>query len=152
MKIIIAKGVDQKKIDLIHSAIDFYSKLLIHGNTRNVMTIKVAELSRRDKKANVVGQTEWEEENIRPRNFVIYLHSRRSKKYVANTLAHEMLHVKQYVKDELKDRFRPEYKIYWKNEEINMDEVPYEKHPWEIEAFAYEGLLLEEFQKYHDYF
>lgn len=153
MNIEITKGIDRKKVDLIYSCVDFFGKLLIHGNSRRIINITVNELARKDKQDGFLGFAEWDIDYIRPRDFIISVHSRRSKALVIETIAHEMVHVKQFVKGDMKHRDWPCNKtslvVLWKNEHIDLDKVPYHELPWEIEAAKLEKVLADEYRKYY---
>ena len=59
-----------------------------------------------------------------------------------STVCHEMVHVKQYYRKQMDDTERG-----WMGKQISED-VPYEKTPWEVEAFAMEeGLAMECFRE-----
>lgn len=59
------------------------------------------------------------------------------------TLFHEMIHVKQYLKKELVDL--PHFQVKWKGYTYSKDYFPYENRPWEIEAYAMEEDLCNDF-------
>lgn len=147
------QSVDPKKIDLIHCAVLFYAKILFHGNTLNVLNISIKEMTNSEKK-KWDGYAEWDSESgyVRPRDFIISINSRRSKRNVLETIAHEMIHVFQFVNGDLKHRFIPKMKIYWKEEEININDFEYENLPYEIEATLFENILATEFEEYYDNF
>jgi hypothetical protein len=57
-------------------------------------------------------------------------------------LSHEAIHVQQYLS---KDFIYQDIiaKAYWKGEEVDLDKIPYEKRPWEVEAFKKQWYVSE---------
>jgi hypothetical protein len=49
-------------------------------------------------------------------------------------LSHEAIHVQQYLSKDFVYQDSTA-KAYWKGEEVDLDKIPYEKRPWELEAF-----------------
>lgn len=68
-----------------------------------------------------------------PTHFHISMHPRGWNQYLLlKTLGHECVHVKQYALGQLKEPSKTET-IWYKRKFIDK-EIPYHKHPWEIEA------------------
>jgi hypothetical protein len=62
------------------------------------------------------------------------------------TVAHEMVHVWQMATGRLKDKFRGGYKQLWKCKDgkyRNYNKTSYDRQPWETQAYALEGKLVE---------
>lgn len=73
----------------------------------------------------------------------IALYSRLKATELLQTLAHEMVHAKQFCRGQLKQepmKYGSGVHSYWRGKRVKTD---YLNRPWEIEAFAREGLLLE---------
>lgn len=77
----------------------------------------------------------------RPREFVIRLDSRVSRRRMLITLAHEMVHVKQYARAELYHGTRkPQFR--WQGQWFK-ESTDYWDSPWEVEAYGKElGLFV----------
>jgi hypothetical protein len=68
-----------------------------------------------------------------------------NKYSLLSTLAHEMVHVKQMTNNELEIDHKNNTKM-WKG--VNHTNTPYDKQPWEIEAFKNEYKLAKKFISY----
>lgn len=110
------------------------------------VTVKFAKLS-----DDVAGYTEWVDNNIRPREFVIAISNKLSRRKQFKTMAHELVHVKQFAKGELVERLKPTQSLVWKkdkpltisrNEEEKQTMASYLLLPWEIEANGMEEALV----------
>ena len=69
------------------------------------------------------------------------------------TVCHEMVHVWQMATKRMKDSFKGGYKQLWKCKDgkyRNYTETVYERKPWETQAYALEGKLLELFKIYEE--
>lgn len=53
-------------------------------------------------------------------------------------IAHEIIHIEQYLSKKL---IYQDGKIYWDNEEYQLDNIDYDIRPWENDAFNREGPL-----------
>lgn len=67
------------------------------------------------------------------REFVIEVNKCQTKEEIITTLTHEMVHVKQYARCEL-------------GVDEKQDDVPYQERWYEVEAYALQDTLAEEFQ------
>lgn len=65
--------------------------------------------------------------------YIIWINPNESRNDYIEILSHELIHLKQYYTKEL---FIVNNNIYWRNENININDYTYEKRPWEIEAFS----------------
>lgn len=61
-----------------------------------------------------------------------------SKSEAIKVLSHEIIHIHQYYSDELKYF---DGKVYWKGDEYDLNDVNYDKRPWEEDAFDRERPL-----------
>lgn len=73
------------------------------------------------------------------REYLIEINETLHKDEMISTVMHEMIHVKQYVLNEMSDMNNGS--VRWKKQVINPENIDYAEHPWEKEAFAYEGIL-----------
>lgn len=84
-------------------------------------------------------------ENRNPRDFEISVFTSLSETDFVKTILHEMVHVKQWARREMYDIQGDRLYRKWKNKKVSIEEVPYEEHPWEIEAFKLEEELYPQF-------
>jgi hypothetical protein len=87
---------------------------------------------------------EDEENNYSPKQFQIDLESRKNIKEFLSTLAHEMVHMRQFRNQEL--GYRENYtRFRGRAYKLSM---PYDKQPWEKEAYKLEKVLVKKFEEY----
>ncbi len=83
-----------------------------------------------------------DEDNIyRPKYFSIDIDRNLTLKQTLETLAHEMVHLRQFRNGELGHR---ETYTLWRGRLYRVD-LPYEREPWEKEAYALEKVLVQKF-------
>ena len=88
----------------------------------------------------VYGWCTVEDDDNRPRCFLIEMHNRLQKEDYLKILFHELVHVYQHVRGDLRDK---DAKRLWKG--IDYSESDYDDQPWEIEAHAMEESLYLEY-------
>lgn len=91
------------------------------------------------------GMTSWEDDNHKPREFLIEIDKSLEIEDFILTMCHELVHVKQYATGEMKDLFKGPHNLVWRGNKINtlVNNIPYWEQPWEIEAFGREqGLYI----------
>ena len=61
---------------------------------------------------------------------------------IAGSIAHELTHAKQFAREQINMMNN-----VWKSNDIytNCDNLEYEEHPWDVEAYAYETILTDIF-------
>lgn len=79
-----------------------------------------------------------------PREFEIELENRLDEKQYLITLFHELMHVDQRLRNRHQQRFMPKFTNKWLGEIIS-DDTPYDQQPWEVESFAMQEKLYEEY-------
>ena len=59
---------------------------------------------------------------------------------IAGSIAHELTHAKQFARGQINM-----VNNVWKSNDsaTDCDHLPYEEHPWEVEAYAYETILTD---------
>ena len=72
---------------------------------------------------------------------IIFITPRINRMSAIEIISHELIHLEQYRKDRLQI-LKGGY-VCWENDTIDITTTPYDKRPWEDEAFNY-GPLLEE--------
>lgn len=82
-----------------------------------------------------------EDNNYSPKMFTIDINGNLSIKEMLETLAHEMVHLRQFRNKEL--GYRENYTLY-RGTAYRID-LPYDKEPWEKEAYKLEKVLVEKF-------
>lgn len=141
MNEIVITGGSKRLKELVRSASEFYLKKLL---PRHSLYIHIHLIPKLTQKESMYGDTIWDDQNYRPREFVIRLDSSVDKDTLIWTLAHEMIHVKQYAKGELYDYSSRPY-TKWKGEQIDADNYQYCELPWEIEACELDKELYESY-------
>jgi len=141
MSEIVINGGTQRIKKLVLLATKFYLKKLL---PRHSLYIQIHLIRNLAKKESRYGDTIWDDQNYRPREFIVRLDSALDDDTLIWTLAHEMIHVKQYAKGELYDYSSRSY-TKWKGEQIDADNYQYADLPWEIEACELDKELYESF-------
>jgi hypothetical protein len=89
------------------------------------------------------GFAEYQDCNIRPREFIVRINKTIPEQLILETLAHEMVHVKQEAKGEKQERFRGGHRLLWKGKDHTK--TSYNRQPWEREAYRLEKKLVERY-------
>jgi hypothetical protein len=97
---------------------------------------------------NYVGDCEWLDDNIGPRQFLIRISTRQTKNQRMVTLAHELTHVKQFVTNQLFDYAANSDLTRWRRKIIDVTQYAYRDLPWEKDAYATQGPLLCAYKKF----
>lgn len=84
---------------------------------------------------------DWEDDNVRPREFSMEIRTGQSFSDLILTVCHEMVHVKQMARGELCDM--PGNYI-WKGKKIS-EELDYDEQPWEKEAYSLQFKMAKQF-------
>lgn len=72
---------------------------------------------------------------------IIFIKPSLKRTNAIKIISHELVHLQQYLDERLV--ILGKENVCWENDTINLPSIPYDKRPWEIEAFNY-GPLLEE--------
>ena len=82
------------------------------------------------------------------KQYVIFLAPSIGGAELIRLIAHEVAHVCQIIKGDLEfANVAGSIKVFWHDEEVNVDKVPYRQRPWEIEAYTLEKKYVHEFIK-----
>src|SRR6056300_957905 len=130
---------------LVKDAVSFVCKKFMPRMNLEIMIKGIEDLL--DKEGSY-GDCTWQDDNNRPRDFLIRIDTALPIATFLETLMHELIHVKQYAKGELGWRSREDITT-WHGEKISR-KVSYFDYPWEIEARGREFGLTEEFLNIHD--
>ena len=87
----------------------------------------------------------WEDDYIKPREFEIGVDANLSYAMIRKTIFHEMIHVKQYASGMLKDRG---IHNFWNGVSFRRGFYKDSELPWELDAYAMEEILYDEWRKY----
>jgi len=129
---------DDRLVDYIVRAIEFYGEQLISKRILNNISIEIIF----DEDLEDLGGASIDGYNSakKARSFLIELSRKISGKTILQTLAHEMIHIKQYAYGETNEELN-----VWKGEPIDSDNIDYYDLPWEIEAYGREQGLFSKF-------
>ena len=130
----------------LFNAIVFYSEKLMSKRLLSGIDLKIIFVPKLEAHYNTIGDCTWEDDNIRPREFVIRLDADMGKRKMLISLAHEMVHIKQYATNEMRDMMRCTTVTKWYRESIDIDNTNYWDLPWEIEAHGREAGLYVRFR------
>ena len=133
--IIHVKGSNKAVRKLVEIAAWYYAEKLMGKRTIDNLEININLRKDLMDKDNSEGTAIWEDENIRPKEFLIELDVGVKTRNLLITLAHEMVHVKQWAKNEMYEYYKPD-EVRFNKTKFNMSEIDYWDYPWEIEAFG----------------
>ena len=133
--IIHVKGSNKAVRKLVEIAAWYYAEKLMGKRTIANLEININLKKDLMDKHKSEGTAIWEDDNIRPKEFLIELDVGVKTRNLLITLAHEMVHVKQWVKNEMYEYSRPD-EVRFNKTKFNMSEIDYWDYPWEIEAFG----------------
>lgn len=131
-------GTRAQKAAVIDAAAFCLPNLFTRKMLNNLdVTVEISKIG------DAFGYCSWEDDNVRPREFLIQLHREMGRPDLIKSFFHEAVHMKQYVYDELKERYKNGHKIFWYDEDHSK--TPYENQPWENEAKEMEKILYSNF-------
>lgn len=143
-------GKPQKvKLELCKAAVRFYCRQLMSVQLLRNITIRLIFVDKTKLCKDFEAECCWDDDNIKPRVFVVKIDNNLPKKKMLTALSHEMVHVKQFAKQELQYRCR-EPRCKWRGEPIDDDSIPYRELPWEQEAWGLQDSLYNNFIKQLD--
>ena len=133
-------GGTAKKREIAESIAEFSGAELMSTRLAKTLEINIELIPGLNDKEGVYGDCVWEDDYNRPKEFTIRVDSKMKPRYIAETVAHEMVHVKQWATGEMKELVR-QNKTKFKGELFGDTE--YWFRPWEIEAHGIEkGLFV----------
>ena len=122
----------------VRRAIKFYAEELISSRMLENINLKV-KFDRNIGDVFGYASVEARTDYGKARDFLIEINPKIGARHILKSLAHEMVHIKQYAYGDLN-----EYLTRWKGTRIE-EGTDYYDHPWEIEAYMKEQILLEQF-------
>ena len=141
MKVTVTGGFKTQRT-YTESIAKFCADLLMSKRLQKNIEIEIQLVPNLMKKEEVYGDSCWEDNNWRPREFSIRADSKLRMRRMLETIAHEMVHVKQFAKGEMVDLATSD-KIRWCGKMFEEKESNYYDYPWEIEAQGKEiGLFV----------
>ena len=102
--------------------------------------IEIEVLHRGLLREGVYGWCTVQDQDWRPRSFLIEIHNRLNEEDYIKTLLHELQHVLQHVRGDLRDKRGIRC---WKG--LDCSELDYDDQPWEKEAHSMESALYQEY-------
>ena len=128
-------------------AIRFYGKYLLGPRLYDKITLDLQfrSLQRTPFSAYI----ECENDDIRPKNYIMVVHNGLSKKDTLLAIAHEMVHMKQYAKGEMRDLSRS-LVVKYCGKYVDSSKIDYWEYPWEVEAHGREKGLYFKFLEQYD--
>ena len=130
------KGSNKAFRKLVESATWFYAEKLMGKRLMSGLEITINLKKNLLSKVGFEGTAIWEDDNYRPREFIIELDTTVKIRNLPITLAHEMVHVKQWAKDEMYEYMNVAGMVRFKGEKVHMEIIDYWDYPWEIEAYG----------------
>ena len=131
--------------DLLESTIRFYARKLMTSKMLKDLLLEL-QFTRGLKRHHGDAMMYWNDQEVKPKEFTIEMDSSIGIKTALITLAHEMIHIWQYVTGKMQDG--ADSTCFWEGIPYDLNEVEYEDHPWEIEAFSKEKDLYNEFKSH----
>lgn len=149
MKIVIHDVRDREKREKLREAAKFFLRELIPYHVRQNLKVSITLNPRFPDFGEAITSRPYKK-GVRPTSFKVVLHPHKwCWIKLIKTLAHEIVHIKQFAIGEM---FEPSDQVtVWKSRRIVNDNLPYHKHPWEVEAAGNEGLLWELWKNRHLY-
>lgn len=140
--IISVRGGSKSQKDYARSIATFSAGKLMSPQLVKNLDITIQLVKNLSVKEGVYGDCIWEDDDVRPREFIIRADCSLRLRRILETIAHEMVHVKQWAMGEMREMSRPANKTKWKGQ-LFETEMEYWDRPWEIEAHGREvGLFI----------
>jgi hypothetical protein len=135
---IYTKGSTRKTQKLAKDIVRFCAEKLMSKRLAETLTIRI-EFHKEplDGSLEFDGDCCYEDDELRPKEFLIRVNDNLRVNKKLRTLCHEMVHVKQYATCEMKYMSRPARFTKFQGE-LYPDELDYWDSPWEIEAYGRE--------------
>jgi len=128
--------------------VEFCADKLMSKRLQANLTIKL-HFVKLHEKYRQMGNCIWEDDQYRPREFVIEIDPSARLRRVLESICHEMVHVKQFAKGEMRDLAGAE-KVSFLGQKYDLGADEYFERPWEIEAHGRElGLFVRWAEKHN---
>lgn len=146
---IIGKPTKLSKKEAI-DAVNFFGSLILSKRLASSIFVDIKFCH--DELKKISGDCYFQDDNKRPRIFLIRINNSSGKRKQLITLAHEMVHLKQYAKGELFDYMSAKLMNFsrWGNDIYYVDQWSddYWFQPWEIEAYGREYGMYNLYRKH----
>ena len=120
----------------------FCAGKLMHRNLIDNISLQIKFSKTLYKDCGNLGNITWEDDNYKPREFVMEIDNTVRLRRVLESVAHEMVHLKQFAKGEMRDMMTAD-KTEWFGQTLHSRSHDYYDLPWEIEAHGREvGLFV----------
>ena len=139
------RGAGQDKRKEIREAVTWMVPALVGKRMASNLDITVRFVQNLGR---YVGDCEWLDDNISPRQFLIRISTQQSARQQLITLAHELTHMKQFVKNELFDYSTDSDRSRWRHQVIDTSKMAYRDLPWEKDAYATQKPLTDAYVKW----
>ena len=144
----------------------FYASKLLSEKLSNNIEVLIIFSDKETSDQGVDGYCDWQDQNDKPREFIIALTTKGNKKAILECLGHEMKHVQQFASGQLKDLDRPSNSLRWGNrifkspmnafDEVSKNKIDgttfdykkYRKQPWERDAFRAQTKMYYQYKKH----
>lgn len=148
MIIVLFEGqTNEKERGIVESSAEFASRKMFPRHKIFVVFKIIKNLLKNEDVEGDIDYAEYEDDEIRPRNFMIRMQKGMPEEDLRTLVFHELVHVKQIIKKELTYKFDTKnwcYKTYFKGKDVTN--VPYFDQPHEKEAYQLQEELLKEFK------
>jgi hypothetical protein len=134
---ITTRGSTRKVQKLAKDMVRFCAEKLMSKRLAESLLIRVEFIDKLDENNEFDGDCGYEDEDLRPKEFVIRVNNNLKLSKKLRTICHEMVHVKQYATGEMRYMWRPARNTKFQGT-LYPDEFDYWDSPWEIEAFGRE--------------
>lgn len=128
------KSVSADTLRKCQSLAEFVMDKFFTKRKQDVMEINIVFKKGMFDRIGQWGNCIWEDQHIRPNDFVIEIDADQNIGMILNTLAHELVHVKQWAKGEFYQHQSDQKIFTYQKMRYNVAKVDYWDQPWEIEA------------------
>lgn len=128
------KHVSKEHLDMLKGLGQFTLEKFFSKSKREKLDVLVRFKKHMFKKTDQYGNCVWEDQHLRPEQFIIELDPDQKIQLLLNTLAHELVHVKQWAKGEFYQLQRESHVYKFNGKRWDTEKVDYWDTPWEIEA------------------
>ncbi len=137
MKVKIRGGSERQK-ELVQDIALYAAEKLMSSRLRKGLTVHIKIATNLLAREGIYGDCIWNDDNTRPKEFIIRADRSMRQRRLLETVAHEMVHVKQFATGELKDYLINSNLSKYRGLQYDKRKLDYYDYPWEIEAHGRE--------------